>query len=71
MILKCKRCGYSWEQKGANKPKTCSGCKSPYWTKELTPYWKSVREKNKKKKLAEFNLNRTLSTGNLCDGLST
>jgi len=50
MILKCKRCDYSWVQKGDNKPKNCAGCKSPYWEKEINPYWKHVRENNKLKK---------------------
>lgn len=29
--LVCLRCGWSWEQRGKEKPVTCPGCKSPYW----------------------------------------
>lgn len=29
--LECLRCGWSWEQRGAEKPATCPGCRSPYW----------------------------------------
>jgi len=53
MDLKCKRCGHSWIARGENKPKHCPGCKSPYWEKEMTPYWKAVREKNKARKAAD------------------
>jgi len=47
MNLKCKRCGHEWISKFDRKPKTCTKCKSPFWEKELTPYWKAIREKNK------------------------
>lgn len=29
------------------KPQSCPKCRSKYWEKELTPYWKMIREKNK------------------------
>ena len=47
MDLECKRCGYKWMAKFDKKPKVCSRCKSIYWEKELTNYWKEVRRKNK------------------------
>jgi predicted Zn-ribbon and HTH transcriptional regulator len=46
--LKCERCGNEWFQKFDAKPKTCPDCKSRYWEKPLDPYWKAVREQNKK-----------------------
>jgi len=49
--LTCRRCGYLWHQKGEQPPKTCASCQSPFWQKELTPYWRAVRLKNKKNKL--------------------
>jgi hypothetical protein len=48
--LECLRCGYKWVKKFDSDPKTCPWCRSPYWKKPLTPYWKSVREANKEKK---------------------
>lgn len=45
--LTCERCGHVWVQKGENKPKVCSKCKSPYWQKPLNEYWKKIKEKNK------------------------
>lgn len=51
-MLTCERCGYQWfSRSNNNKPKTCPKCKSPYWQKPLTKYWKSVREKNDTNKL--------------------
>jgi len=35
--------------KTEKKPKTCPACKSPYYEKELSEYWRNVREKNKLK----------------------
>lgn len=50
-MLECKRCGYQWMPKTENrKPKTCPGCKSPYWEKPISAYWESVRAKNKSDK---------------------
>jgi hypothetical protein len=37
-------------RRGEANPKTCPGCNSPFWEKELTPYWKHIREKNKQKR---------------------
>jgi len=48
--LKCKRCAHEWLRKGDKIPLTCPGCKSPYWEKELTLYWKEVRRKNAERK---------------------
>jgi hypothetical protein len=52
MELKCLRCGYTWHSKTDEKPKTCASksCKSVYWQKPLTPYWRKVRETNKAKR---------------------
>ena len=50
MNIKCTRCGYEWETKYDRKPKNCTNCKSPYFEKPLTEYWKKVIEKNKLKK---------------------
>jgi len=45
--LKCERCGHEWIRKFEKDPKTCPACRSPFYKKPLTPYWKAVREKNK------------------------
>ena len=31
---RCLRCGHLWQTDG--QPKTCAGCRSPYWDKERT-----------------------------------
>jgi hypothetical protein len=43
--LKCERCQYEWVQKFESEPQTCPSCRSPYWKKPLTPYWKAMKEK--------------------------
>lgn len=43
--LRCERCGYKWVKKYDHDPKTCPSCRSPYWKKPMTPYWKSIRDK--------------------------
>jgi hypothetical protein len=48
--LKCKRCGNSWIRKFDKDPKVCPSCKSIYWNKPMSNYWKTVREMNKRKK---------------------
>ena len=30
----CLRCGHLWQTDG--QPKTCAGCRSPYWNRERT-----------------------------------
>lgn len=50
MNLKCERCGYEWVSKTDKMPKTCSSCKTPYWQKPISEYWKQVRKKNKLKR---------------------
>jgi len=47
IYLKCERCGHEWTQKGDNEPKTCTSCKSLYWKKPMSPYWKEQREKRR------------------------
>ncbi len=27
----CERCGHEWYPRGAEKPRVCPSCKSPYW----------------------------------------
>ncbi len=49
--LKCLRCGNTWVKKFEENPKTCPSCKSPYWDKPMSHYWKTRRELNKRKKL--------------------
>jgi protein-arginine kinase activator protein McsA len=48
--LTCKRCKSTWVQRGTKKPKTCAKCNTPYWEKEITPYWQKIREQNKLRK---------------------
>ena len=47
--LKCERCGWEWFQKFDRKPQTCPKCRSPYWEKPLTEYWKNIRNEKDKK----------------------
>ena len=42
--LECLRCKHKWIRRGEVNPKTCPKCKSPYWQKPLTDYWKYIRE---------------------------
>lgn len=61
-MLECKRCGYQWLPRNkSKKPKTCPKCKSPYWQKPLTPYWKSVREKSNKDRVRNEIIDRAVA----------
>ncbi len=46
--LICERCDNDWIQRYDKEPKTCPGCKSPFWKKPLDPYWKAVKERRLK-----------------------
>jgi hypothetical protein len=59
MKIMCLRCGNEWETRTEKKPKTCPGCKSPYYEKPLSNYWRKVREKNLKFKV--------LASGQKCE----
>jgi len=43
-MLKCERCEHEWHQKGEDLPKTCPKCKSPYWQKPMSDYWKAQKK---------------------------
>jgi len=45
MECECLRCGHKWITKFDRKPKTCAKCKSPYWQKEMSEYWRKTKER--------------------------
>jgi hypothetical protein len=52
--LKCERCEHGWTPRDEKaKPKTCPSCRSPYWDKPMTEYWKKMKAKREAERAAK------------------